>query len=165
MTATKKKDIHGSKDTAHLGDQSEFITLYIGDQFFGIHVEKVQDIIKGAQITQVPLAPYEIVGSLNLRGRIVTAIDMRRRLKLETDDTKDYSKSMNIVIEHSGDLYSLIVDRVGDVLQLYDNQTEDNPPTLDERWRSISKGIFRLEDKLMVIIDPQALLAEIDGIE
>lgn len=135
---------------------SDYVTLTIDHQLFGIPVLQVQDILSTVQITRVPLAPPEIAGSLNLRGRIVTAFDMRKRLEL--DPVPAGTKMMNVVVEHKNELYSLIVDRVGEVLSLQDDAFETNPPTMDKHLREISKGIFQLDKQLLIIVDIATLL-------
>lgn len=134
----------------------DFLTVEIADQRFGIPILQIQDVLKGQAITKIPLAPEEIAGSLNLRGRIVTAIDVRRRLDIK--DTTDLSKSMSVVVEHDNELFSLIIDKVGDVLRLHNNQFEKNPATLDPVWREISMGIYRLQGELLVILDIPKLI-------
>ena len=103
----------------------------------------------------VPLAAPEVAGVLNLRGRIVTAVDMRRRLGLPPISD---SKGMSVVVESHGELYSLMVDQVGEVLNLSNQAFEHNPPTLEPRWREVSSGISRLDKKLLVLIDVDRLL-------
>jgi purine-binding chemotaxis protein CheW len=134
----------------------EFVTFSIGGQMFGIHVLKVQDVLGSMKTTRVPLAPPEIAGSLNLRGRIVTAIDVRLRLGLPPRD--DDSASMAIVVEHDHELYSLLVDQVGEVLALPTDGFERNPPTLDARIRDYSDGIHRLDKQLLVLLSVERLL-------
>lgn len=134
----------------------EFVTFTIADQLFGIPVLKVQDVLSSYQITRIPLAPPEIMGSLNLRGRVVTAIDMRARLGLSP--RSDTDESMSIVAEHEHELYSLVVDTVGEVLALSTETFEKNPPTLDPKFRTVSDGIYRLDDKLLVVLDVNRLL-------
>lgn len=133
-----------------------FVTMTIAGQMFGIPVLQVQDVLGPQRLTRVPLAPAEVAGSLNLRGRIVTAIDVRIRLGLPP--RPDDVKGMSVVVDLNGELYSLMIDQVGEVLTLDRNSFEANPPTLDPRWREVSKGIFRLKDKLMVVIDVAQLL-------
>src|SRR5689334_17114366 len=94
----------------------QYVSLTIGDQMLGIPVLNVHDVLTPQRITRVPLAPGEVAGSLNLRGRIVTAIDVRRRLCLPP--RTDKGPCMSVVVEHSGESYSLIVDGVGEVLTL-----------------------------------------------
>jgi purine-binding chemotaxis protein CheW len=133
----------------------EFVTAVIDDQLFGIPVLSVQDVLGPQSLANIPLAPPEVAGSLNLRGRIVTAIDLRKRLGMEPADRE---KSMSIVVDHHGELYSLLIDEVGEVLRVPLQDYERNPPTLDSRWRDVSQGIFRLEGRLLVILQVQRLL-------
>jgi purine-binding chemotaxis protein CheW len=132
-------------------ERSDFVTITVDGQLFGIPVLTVQDILGVQRLTPVPLAPKEIAGSLNLRGRIVTAIDMRTRLGLPP--SSDENPGMSVVIEHKGELYSLIVDSVGEVLRLSTEDYERNPATLDSVWRDVSTGVFRLDGGLMVVLD------------
>jgi purine-binding chemotaxis protein CheW len=134
----------------------EFVTMRIGRQIFGISVMAVQDVLRRQRIAHVPLAPRVIAGSLNLRGRIVTAIDMRRRLGLDSDG--DHSEMMNVVVEHKGELFSLLVDRVGEVLSLPLNKFEKVPPNLTESWRGLSAGVFKLDQELLVILDVESVI-------
>jgi purine-binding chemotaxis protein CheW len=134
----------------------EFVTFDIAGQFFGIHVPRVQDVLSETKTTPVPLAPVEIEGSLNLRGRIVTAMSIRRRLGLAPRE--EAGAGMSIVVEHEGDLYSLMVDSVGEVLALSDAEFERNPPTLDPTVREYPEGIYRLEGRLLVLLDVSRLL-------
>lgn len=136
-------------------DTEDFVTFVIADQLFGIPVLKVQDVLSTHNITRIPLAPPEIAGSLNLRGRIVTAMDVRLRLGLPP---KERASSMSIVAEHEGELYSLMVDSVGEVLALNASDYERNPPTLDPKFRDYSAGIYRLDEKLLVVLDVNRLL-------
>ncbi|HAX91519.1 MAG TPA: chemotaxis protein CheW [Rhodospirillaceae bacterium] len=134
----------------------EFVTMYIEGQLFGIPVLQVQDVLGPQKITRVPLAPKEVAGSLNLRGRIVTAIDVRTRLGLP--QRENGTKSMSVVVDLNGEFYSLIVDQVGEVMSLSASDYEKTPATLDERWREISDGVYRLKETLLVVIDVKRLL-------
>jgi purine-binding chemotaxis protein CheW len=139
-----------------MGDRAQFVTIQIGGQLFGIPVLLVHDVLQQQRITRVPLAPPEVAGSLNLRGRIVTAINMRRRMGM--DALSGDNKTMAVVVENHGEVYSLIVDAVGEVLTLANSDFERNPPTLPASWRDLSAGIFRLKDELMVVLDITRLL-------
>ncbi|MFQ5773272.1 MAG: chemotaxis protein CheW [Kiloniellaceae bacterium] len=134
----------------------DFLTFTISGQLFGIPVLKVQDVLSSYRITRIPLAPPEIMGSLNLRGRVVTAIDMRARLGLAP--RPNGSESMSIVAENDGELYSLVVDSVGEVLALSSSTFERNPPTLDPMVRAFSDGVYRLDEHLLVVLDVNRLL-------
>lgn len=138
------------------GDHDEFVTVMIGDQWFGIPVLTVQDVLGTQHIAPIPLAPPEVAGSLNLRGRIVTAFDPRVRLGLSKRD--DIESMMSVVVEHEGELYSLLVDTVGEVLNLPVDRFEPNPATLDSRWREMSAGVYPLDDRLLVVMDVARLL-------
>jgi len=144
-----------AKDTKG-GGQNEFVTVYIDGQLFGFPVLQVQDVLAPQRITPVPLAPPEVAGSLNLRGRIVTAIDIRKRLGMAGGENK--GPRMSVVIDHGGELYSLLVDSVGEVLSVDSATFESNPATLDPRWRDVSNGIHRLKDTLLIILDVSRLL-------
>jgi len=147
---------HGKTPTGVSGETMDFLTFTIADQLFGIPVLMVQDVLSSYQITHVPLAPPEIMGSLNLRGRVVTAIDMRARLNLPPRGPG--AESMSIVAENEHELYSLVVDSVGEVLGLSTNTFDRNPPTLDPTFRAFSEGIYRLDDQLLVVLDVHRLL-------
>ena len=160
MTAnTARKHTQGAEEGAHA---REYLTITIAGQIFGIPVLDVEDVLGEQKVTRVPLAPPEIYGSLNLRGRIVTAINVRRALGLPPRErTHSHDKDMSVVIQHEDELYSLIIDKVGDVLSLSQDTFEKNPATLDPRWRDISGGIYRLKDTLMVVLDVPKLIGSI----
>lgn len=140
-------------------ESKDYLTMNIAGQRFGIPVLQVQDVLREQKVTRVPLAAKEVAGSLNLRGRIVTAIDVRKRLNLPAKDDK--SPSMSVVVEHEDELFSLIIDSVGDVLRIENKYYEKNPGTLDPAWRDISTGIYQLEEELMVIMDVSKLLENV----
>ncbi len=138
------------------GEAQEFVTVTVAGQLFGIPVLQVQDVLGPQRITPIPLAPPEVAGSLNLRGRIVTAIDLRTRLKLPR--LPDGEVGMSVVVDHGGELYSILVDAVGEVLSLGAAAAQRNPPTLDAAWRDVSNGIYRLDNTLMVILNVARVL-------
>lgn len=139
---------------------SDFLTIQIGEQMFGIPVLQVQDVLGEQKVTKIPLAPPEVAGSLNLRGRVVTAINVRRRLGLP-DNENTQQKEMSVVVEHESELYSLIIDKVGDVLSLSDDIFEKNPSTLDPAWKEVSSGIYRLNDRLLIVMDVPRFLSSV----
>jgi purine-binding chemotaxis protein CheW len=145
-------------DTKHGGQTTEYLTVMIADQKFGIPVLQIQDVLREQKVTRIPLASPEVVGSLNLRGRIVTAIDVRKRLNVPIAPG---SRSMSVVVEHNQELYSLIIDKVGDVLSLDDARVEKNPGTLSPQWKDISSGVCQLESELLIIMDVARLLDSI----
>jgi purine-binding chemotaxis protein CheW len=137
-------------------DSDEYVTMTVAGQLFGIPVLKVQDVLGSQKLARIPLAPPEVAGSLNLRGRIVTAIDVRIRLDLPPRPADMHG--MSVVVYQGDELYSLLIDQVGEVLSLPRADFEPNPPTLEPRWRELSTGIYRLDGKLMVVIDIDRLL-------
>lgn len=138
------------------GEHGEFVSITVAGQLFGIPVLQVQDVLGPQRITRIPLAPAEVAGSLNLRGRIVTAIDLRTRLRLPALPTGQ--TGMSIVVDHGGELYSVVVDSVGEVLNLSADLAERNPATLDPVWRDVSAGIYRLDKTLLVVLDVARVL-------
>lgn len=139
-------------------DLEDFVTFFVDDQMFGIPVLKVQDILTPEHIASIPLAPPEVRGSINLRGRIVTVIDVRVRLGLKLKKRANTDKGMGVTVEHGHDLYTLLVDRIGDVMGLANDLFEKNPATLDPKWREFSMGVYRLEKNLLVVLDIERLL-------
>jgi purine-binding chemotaxis protein CheW len=134
----------------------EYVTVLLGGQLFGLPISRVQDVFIPDRLTRVPLARPEIAGVLNLRGRIVTAIDMRCRLGLPKVDLK--RPPMAVGIECKGESYGLLIDSVGEVLKLDDNARESNPVNLDLRLAQISAGVHRLDGQLLVILDVERVL-------
>ena len=146
-----------SAATARIGDEGEtFVTFTVVDQRFGVPVSRVQDILMPDRIAPVPLAPPAVRGAINLRGRIVTVIDVRTRLGLAAAD--EVGSAMGVTVEHRGEFYTLLVDRIGDIVQLPPQRWEDKPATLDAAWREVTSGVFRLDEGLMVVLDVDRLL-------
>ncbi|MBX6747402.1 MAG: chemotaxis protein CheW [Acetobacteraceae bacterium] len=137
--------------------EAVFLTLTVADQLCGVPVLAVRDVLGPQTITRIPLAPPEVAGSLNLRGRIVTAIDLRRRLGLPPRDAG--AAPMSVVVEREGELYSLLADQVGEVLPLPRSDRAPNPPTLDPLWREVSDGVHRLGERLLILLDVERVLA------
>jgi purine-binding chemotaxis protein CheW len=135
---------------------TEYVTVMIGDQLFGLPISRVQDVFMPDRLTRVPLASPEIAGVLNLRGRIVTAIDMRRRLGLPP--RSDGRPPMAVGIELKGESYGLLIDTVGEVLKLADGTREANPVNLDQHLARVSAGVHRLDGQLLVILDVDRVL-------
>lgn len=145
-----------SADVRRGDTESMFVTLTVANQLCGVPVLAVRDILGEQSITRIPLAPPEVAGSLNLRGRIVTAVDLRRRLRLPP--APPGTPRMSVVTEHGGELYALLVDQVREVMSLKSSQFETTPPTLHGAWSSFSDGIYRLTGNLLVVLDVARLL-------
>ena len=134
----------------------EYVTVVIGEQLFGLPISRVQDVFMPDRLTRVPLSAPEIAGVLNLRGRIVTAVDMRRRLGLPP--RADARPPMAVGIELKGESYGLLIDTVGEVLKLADGTRDPNPVNLDQHLARVSGGVHRLDGQLMVILDVDRVL-------
>ena len=145
-----------SKTQSSEGAMVEYVTAMIGGQLFGLPISRVQDVFMPDRLTRVPLAPAEIAGVLNLRGRIVTAIDMRSRLGLPKRE--DAGRPMAIGIEFNGESYGLLIDTIGEVLKVADDTREPNPVNLDARLARVSAGVHQLEGQLLVVLDVDRIL-------
>jgi purine-binding chemotaxis protein CheW len=135
---------------------TDYVTFTTADQIFGLPIARVQEVFRPARITRVPLAGAQIAGVLNLRGRIVTAIDMRSRLGLQARE--EGLAPMAIGIESRGESFGLLVDTLGEVLRLSDSDIEANPINLDRRLASVSTGVHRLDGQLLVVLDVDRVL-------
>jgi purine-binding chemotaxis protein CheW len=135
---------------------TEYVTAVIGGQLFGIPIRRVQDVFTPERLTRVPMAPPEIAGVLNLRGRIVTLIEMRNRLGL--GQRADDVVPMAIGVESRGESYGLLIDSLGEVLKLADDTRESNPINLDEALARVSAGVHRLDGQLLIVIDVDRIL-------
>ena len=133
----------------------------VGETLFGLAIERVHDVFVPSGVTPVPLAPAEIVGLLNLRGRVVTAMSLRRRLGLPDAEAAADGKAtpkMAIGLEQAGETFALVVDGVGEVLKLGADSREAVPINLDPRFRNLATCVHRLDGRLLVILDVDALL-------
>ena len=135
---------------------NEYVTATVGGQLFGLPILRVQDVFVPERLTRVPLAPPEIAGVLNLRGRIITLIDMGRRLGLERVTIE--AQPMAIGVEAHGESYALLIDTIGEVLKLDTSAREGNPVNLDPRLARVSAGIYRLDRQLLVVLDVDRVL-------
>jgi purine-binding chemotaxis protein CheW len=134
----------------------DYVTAIIGGQLFGLPIACVQDVFVPDRLTRVPLAPSEIAGMLNLRGRIVTAIDMRRRLGLE--EVPQNAPRMAIGVALRGESYGLLIDTIGEVMKMPLASRENNPVNLDPALARVSVGVHRLEGRLLVVLDVDRVL-------
>ena len=128
--------------TAPAAAETTVLTLTVAGQLCGVPVLGVRDILGPQVITPIPLAPPEVAGGLNLRGRIVTAVDLRRRLGLPAREA-GASAPMSVVVDGNGELYALLADSVGDVVALPESGLAPNPPTLDPLWRGVCAGVHQ----------------------
>jgi len=141
---------------AGYGAADSQLTVTVAGQICCLPVGAIRDVLRAQPITRIPLAAPEIAGSLNLRGRIVTAIDLRALLGLPRDVSAH--RMMSVVIELGTELYSLLIDGVGDVVHLPGGAVLPTPPTLDAAWHRVSAGVWRDEARLVVLLDVERLL-------
>jgi purine-binding chemotaxis protein CheW len=127
-----------------------FVSFRLGTQWLGVPVVRVQEVLASQTIFPVPLAPAEVAGFLNLRGQIVTVIDVRHRLGLPARG--DGEAGMNIVVRVEDELFSLLVDEVGDVVEARTTELESLPPTLVAQWRTFCEAVIRLPSGLLVVM-------------
>jgi purine-binding chemotaxis protein CheW len=135
----------------------QFCTFFVSGLFFGVEVLKVQEVIRYQGMTRVPLAPATIQGLINLRGQIVTAIDLRRRLELPPRD--DEQLPMNVVVRSDDGAVSLLVDEIGDVVEIQDDIYEHPPETLKGVARELVQGVYKLKERLLLILDTEKTVA------
>ncbi len=129
----------------------QLCTFYLDGLFFGVDVQKVQEVIRYQEMTEVPLASRVVQGLINLRGQTVTAIDLRRRLELNERPADQLP--MNVVIRTDDGPVSLLVDEIGDVLEV-DAETFERPPeTLRGVARELIQGVYKLKDRLLLTLD------------
>lgn len=134
----------------------QLVTFSVGDQSFGISALKVRDVLRQQPLTRIPLAKPEIAGAINLRGHIVPAIDVHARLgQLPTNPAE---RKMCVVVEMGGEQFCLIVDSVGDVISISLSDVETVPGSLSGKWAQVTRGLHRMGDKLLLLIDEEQLL-------
>ncbi|MBP3954221.1 chemotaxis protein CheW [Gemmata sp. G18] len=139
-------------------ESRQVCTFYLDGHYFGIDVLKVQEVLRPQEMTRVPLAPAAVRGLINLRGRIVTAIDLRRRLELP--DRPADRPPVNVVVPTDDGAVSLLVDEVGDVLDVTGAVLEPVPETLVGAVRELIRGAYPLDGRLLLVLDPARVTAE-----
>lgn len=135
---------------------SEYVTAFLGGEMIGLPILRVQDVFVPEGVTRVPLSPPEIAGVINLRGRIVTLIDLRRRFGMPP--RSEGTAAMAIGVESDGESYGLMIDSIGEVLRLSECDREPNPINLDPGLARISSGIHRLDGRLLMVLDIERVL-------
>lgn len=151
---TAIKNLHDQNEIT--GKTGKFVTVRIGEHLFAVNAVDVEDVLLPQKITKIPLVPKEIIGLLNLRGRIVTAIDLRVKMGMEELKTRMENKS--IVVNYHNNLYSLVVDEVTGVCDIPIEEIEHTPENLSQEWKEHCMGIYKLENELMVILNIDGLL-------
>jgi purine-binding chemotaxis protein CheW len=131
----------------------QFCTFYVDGRFFGVPVQQVQEVIRYQEMTRVPLVPAVIRGLINLRGQIVVAIDLRRRLELA--DRAEGQLPMNVVVRTDEGAVSFLVDEIGDVLEVEEECFEPTPETMASQMRDLVKGVYKLQDHLLLVLNSE----------
>jgi purine-binding chemotaxis protein CheW len=131
----------------------QFCTFFLKDQFFGVPVQQVQEVIRYQEMTRVPLVPQVIRGLINLRGQIVMALDLRRRFGMQ--EMPDSQLPMNVVVRTDDGAVSFLVDEIGDVLQVDEENFEPPPETLKGQARELVRGVYKLQDRLMLVLNTE----------
>jgi len=139
-----------------MSESRQFCTFYLEGLFFGVEVDKVQEVIRHQQTTPVPLAPDVIGGLINLRGQIVAAIDLRRRLELPARPAGQ--APMNVVVRSDDGAVSLLVDEIGDVVEVEEQDFERPPETLRGVGRELIRGAFKMKERLLLLLDTEQAL-------
>ena len=147
-------DTATSPKTGTTPSSGQFSTFFVADFFFGVDVLHVQEVLRSQPMTSVPQAPDVIEGLINLRGQIVTAIDMRRRLLLPVR-AADHPESMNMVVRTADGAVSLLVDEIGDVLDMDASAYERPPENLAPAARDLIRGVYKLQDRLLLVLDEE----------
>src|SRR4051794_33100018 len=139
-----------------MAKQRQFCTFFIDTLFLGVEVERVQEIIRQQPITRVPKSSYVVRGLINLRGQIVTAIDLRRRMQIA--DRPEGMPPMNVVLVTDDGRVSLLVDRVGNVLHVDENIFEKPPETMTSATRELIRGAYKLDNRLMLALETEKVV-------
>ncbi|MDZ4675045.1 MAG: chemotaxis protein CheW [Gemmatimonadota bacterium] len=133
-----------------MSDNRQLCTFYLHDLFFGVDVVEVQEVIRAQKTTRVPLAAPAVNGLINLRGQIVTALDLRIQLGLPP--RADGEVPMNVVVRTPEGPVSLLVDRIGDVIEISEDLFAPLPETVDERMREVVDGVYKIKDRLLLAL-------------
>ena len=134
-----------------MAERRQFCTFFLDGLRFGVDVQKVQEVVPYQEMTRVPLAPSMVQGLLNLRGQIVTGIDLRRRLELAERPTG--SLPMNVVLRAEDSPVSFLVDEIGEVIEVAADAWERPPETLQGRVRELIQGVYPLQEELLLVLD------------
>ncbi|MEL7367623.1 MAG: chemotaxis protein CheW [Myxococcota bacterium] len=143
-----------------MAEAQQYCTFYVDEMHLGIEVLKVQEVLRYQKMTRVPLASDVVSGLINLRGQIVTAIDLRKRLGLPP--RKSDKRPMNVVIRSDDHAVSLLVDEIGDVMETTADRFERPPQTLNGPSRELFRGVYKFEDSILLVLDTERTL-EMDG--
>ena len=139
-----------------MSQRKQFCTFYLDARMFGVEVLKIQEVLRYQEITEVPLAPAVIRGLLNLRGSIVATLDLRLRFGMPA--LEDGTLPTNVVAQTSSGLISLLVDRIGDVVEVDEESFEASPETLEGESRELIEGVYKLPSGLLLVLNVERAL-------
>ncbi len=139
-----------------MNDSLQFCTFFLGELLFGVEVAQVREVLRAQRITRVPLAPAMICGLINLRGQIITAVDLRQRLQLST--ARSVPGSVNLIVQVNKGTVSFLVDGVSEVVTVERRNLEPLPETLRGVARQLVKGVYKLPAQLLLILHPERVL-------
>jgi len=136
---------------------TELLTCRVGAQWLGLQVKQVREVVMPQQCTDMPLSADAVMGLINLRGRVITQLDVRKVIGLADRDSKDYRVA--IVETLSGEDFGLVMDEVGEVIDLDPDAFERTPQTLDRVWQDVSEGVLKQEDRVVVLVNVERFIA------
>ena len=145
-----------------MANTQQFCTFFLENQFFGVPVQEVQEVIRCQEMTRVPLVPLVIRGLINLRGQIVMAVDLRRRFGMP--NRPDSKLPMNVVVRTQDGPVSFLVDEIGDVLELEERTFECPPETLQGAAQDLVRGVYKLENGLMLVLDSERAVCDSENV-
>ena len=146
----------GTRGEQSHGKTRQYATFFVSDLFFGVEVLNVQEVLRYQEMTRVPRADNVIEGLINLRGQIVTAFDMRSRLRLGERQTGE--TPMNVVVRTEDGAVSLLVDEIGDVIEVSEEHFESPPETISDAARETLEGVYKLDDRLLLVLSTDRVL-------
>jgi purine-binding chemotaxis protein CheW len=145
-----------------MAQSEQFCTFFLDGHFFGVPVQQVQEVIRYQEMTRVPLVPQVVRGLINLRGQIVTAVDLRRRLCMAERPADQLP--MNVVVRTNDGALSLLVDEIGDVIEVEEKTFEQPPETLKGMAREVIRGVHKLPDRLLLVLDTECAVNVTDSL-
>jgi purine-binding chemotaxis protein CheW len=144
-----------------MASEGQFCTFFVNGLFLGVEVTRIQEVIRYQPLTAVPLTTSVVAGLMNLRGQIVTAIDLRQRLGLPPRTGEDLPT--NVVLRTDDGAVSLLVDEIGDVIEVDEDAFERPPETLDGEARELIRGAYKLKGRLLLVLDAERTIDPPDG--
>lgn len=142
-------------------DTKKFLIAQISDLYFGISISNIRDVLKQNETTPVPRSNNNIIGLLNLRGHIVTEINVAKILEVENVSSKGNKDKYSVVITKDHEMYSMVFDKIGDIVDIEGNTIEKLPETINKNWLSVAEGVVRMDEDLVVILNLESMINHI----